>query len=182
MSSIQDIKIIQKRKTKEMEDLVEIKLAKDKFEQQLMKIKNEISILENSIGAKKRKIEEEDRKNEEELDKELMAFAKEKMLKNGQQNKNKVIKLSEGKTEDVENGATKMPTMVMLRPELLLKEKAANQMEEEKEPVEKDAMATSEVPEQLQGLKKVVQSVPPSTAYQSQSIRVRIKGRKYFAA
>ena len=176
MSSIQDIKIIQKRKTKEMEDLVEIKLAKDKFEQQLMKIKNEISILENSIGAKKRKIEEEDRKNEEELDKELMAFAKEKMLKNGPK------KLSEKKTEDVENGATKMPTMVMLRPELLLKEKAANQMEEEKEPVEKDAMATSEVPEQLQGQKKVVQSVPPSTAYQSQSIRVRIKGRKYFAA
>ena len=157
-----------------MEDLVEVKLAKEKFEQQLVKIKNEINILENSIGAKKRKMEEEDMKNEEELDKELLALAKKKAVENDTKNKVEIIKVSETNTEDVELVATKMPKMVMLRPELLKEEKCSDQTNPEKKAVEKSTIATTELLEQKEGHEKVVQSVLPSTAYQSQSIRVRI--------
>jgi len=75
---VKDIASIQKRKAKELEDLVEIKLAKDKYETELIKIKTEICLLEQAIGTKKRKLEEEEREKEEQLDKELLEMARKK--------------------------------------------------------------------------------------------------------
>ena len=120
ISIFQDIKIIQKRKAKEMEDLVEIKIAKEKFERQLVKIKKEISILEFSIGVKKRKLEEEEREKEQELDKQLVEMARKNAATKDSVRKEKderLTNLDDSKSEEVKVMAThcKMPKMVPAR-------------------------------------------------------------------
>ena len=162
-----DIKLIQKRKKREIEELVEIRLEKKRYEEELAKIRKEVSIFEEAIGEKKKKLEQEERDNEEELDKELLEMEKKRAAK-------------EASKRTAEANVTSLQSYTA--PPRKMPKKSSVEETVNKQGREKDTGLENQMkieislnPDMLKGDKKkekVVQCVAPSTSYQSQSLHV----------